>query len=289
MIRLLIIGILVLELLYFFIQSNNRYTKALSYISPEEYSIKKLLPIGLLFMERLKYSYTSNYDRQLYKKFYTLKGKEQANFYRMIHWAEKVVYFHLTLLLVLAFSLLIPMDALFIIFSFILLILSIMMKDKELDIKIEKNHSLIKIEFAEFINQLSLLVGAGLTVTGAWKKIAEKNDEKHPLYYGVIKVQKSLNKGVSFNHALETFAMDYQTKEISRFVSVLIQNYIKGSDNIVITLDQQANEALESRKRETMIIGERANTKLLFPMMLILIAIFIMLSIPAMLMFSEMI
>jgi tight adherence protein C len=285
----MIISILVLELLYFFIQSKNRYTKALSYIKKEEYSIKKLLPIGLLFMETINYSYTSNYDRQLYKKFYTLKGKEQANFYRMIHWAEKVVYFQLTLLLVLGFSLFIPVDAIFIVFTFVLLILSIMMKDKELDLKIEKNNSLIKIEFAEFINQLSLLVGAGLTVTSAWAKIAERNDEKHPLYHGVMKVQKSLNKGVSFNHALETFAMDYQTKEISRFVSVLIQNYIKGSDNIVITLDQQANEALESRKREAMIIGERANTKLLFPMMLILIAIFIMLSIPAMLMFAEMV
>lgn len=289
MITIVIMLLLILELLYLFIRSKNRYTKALSYINKEEYSIKKLLPIGLLFMERTKYTYTSKYDRQLYKKFYSLKGKEQANFYRMIHWAEKIVYLHITLLVLLVFTLLTPIDATFTIFSIVLLILSVMMKDKELDAKLEKNNSLIKIEFAEFINQLSLLVGAGLTVTGAWKKIAEKNDEKHPLYRGVMKVQKSLNKGVSFNHALETFAMDYQTKEISRFVSVLIQNYIKGNDNIVMTLDQQANEALESRKREVMIIGERANTKLLFPMMLILIAIFIMLSIPAMLMFSEMI
>lgn len=289
MITTIILSILILELVYLFMRSKNRYTKALSYINKEEYSIKKLLPIGLLFMEKIKYSYTSKYDRQLYKKFYSLRGKEQANFYRMIHWAEKIVYLHITLLVVLVFMLLMPIDTTFIIFSIVLLILSVMMKDKELDAKLEKNNSLIKIEFAEFINQLSLLVGAGLTVTGAWEKIAEKNDEKHPLYRGVTKVQKSLNKGVSFNHALETFAMDYQTKEISRFVSVLIQNYIKGNDNIVITLDQQANEALESRKREAMIIGERANTKLLFPMMLILIAVFIMLSIPAMLMFSEMI
>lgn len=289
MIRLFFIFVLISEVLFLLIKSKNRYTKALSYIEQEEYSIKKLLPIGLLFMELTNYTYTSHYDRQLFKKFYILKGKEQANFYRIVHWAEKVVYLHLTLLLVLGFSLFIPIDILFSIFAFVLLMLSVMMKDKELDIRLEKNNSLVKIEFAEFINQLSLLVGAGLTVTGAWAKIAEKNDKNHPLYRGVMKVQKSLDKGVSFNHALETFAMDYQTKEVSRFVSVLIQNYIKGNDNIVITLDQQANEALENRKREAMIIGERANTKLLFPMMLILIAIFIMLSIPAMLMFSEMI
>jgi len=289
MIRLLITVLLFIELVYLYIRSKNRYKKALSYIDKKEYSIKKLLPIGLYFMEKTKYSYTSNYDRQLYRKFYTIKGKEQANFYRLIHWAEKVVYLHLTLLLVLSFSLMLTIDGTFILFALVLLVLSIIMKDKELEVKLEKNNSLVKIEFAEFINQLSLLVGAGLTVTGAWEKIAKKNDESHPLYRGVMKVQKSLDKGVAFNHALETFAMDYQTKEISRFVSVLIQNYIKGNDNIVITLDQQANEALEGRKREAMIIGERANTKLLFPMMLILIAIFIMLSIPAMLMFSEMI
>jgi len=286
---IIILALLMLEMMYFFILSKNRYSKALSYIDKKEYSIKALLPIGLLFMEKIKYPYTSNYDRELYKKFYALKGKEQANFYRMIHWAEKIVYLHLTLLLVLVFSLGVPIDATYIFFAGVLIVLSVIVKDKELDAKLEKNNTLIKIEFAEFINQLSLLVGAGLTVTGAWAKIAEKNDEKHPLYRGVVKVQNSLEKGVSFNQALEAFAMAYQTKEISRFVSVLIQNYIKGNENIVMTLDQQANEALESRKREAMIIGERANTKLLFPMMLILIAIFIMLSIPAMLMFSEMI
>lgn len=284
-----ILVILIVELLYFFIKSRGRYTKALTYVDHKEYSIKKLLPVGLLIMEKVNYSYTSNYDRKLFKKFYYLKGREKANFYRMIHWAEKIVYIHLTLLIIIVFSLSIPIDVTVTIFSLILLILSGVMKDKELENKLEKNNSLIKIEFAEFINQLSLLVGAGLTVTAAWEKIAVKNDEKHPLYRGVMKVQNSLDKGISFNNALETFAMDYQTKEISRFVSVLIQNYIKGSENIVMTLDQQANEALENRKREALIIGERANTKLLFPMMLILIAIFIMLSIPAMLMFSEMI
>jgi len=284
-----ILVVLAIELIYLFIRSKDRYSQALKHIDPKEYSIKKFLPIGLYVMEKIKYGYTSAYDRKLYKKFHRLKGREKANFYRMVHWAEKVVYIHLTLFLLITLSIFIPVDGLFLLFSVVLLILSVFMKDKELDAKLEKNDSMVKIEFAEFINQLSLLVGAGLTVTAAWRKISEKSDEKHPLYRGIIKIQKSLEQGVSFNSALENFALDYQKKEISRFVSVLIQNYVKGSENIVLTLDQQANEALESRKREAIIIGERANTKLLFPMMLILIAVFIMLSIPALLMFSEMI
>lgn len=284
-----ILGILILEVVFLFVESRGKYTKALTYIHQKEYSIKKLLPIGLIFMENIHYSYTSTYDRKIYKKFNRLKGKEQANFYRMIHWAEKVVYLHITLIIIIVFSLFVTIDFLFLLFSLVLVIASIIMKDKELDSKIEKKNTLLKIEFSEFINQLSLLVGAGLTVTAAWKKVAEKNDEKNQFYQGVMKVQKSLNQGVSFASALETFALNYQSREVSRFVSVLIQNYLKGNENIVVTLDQQANEALESRKREMMVIGERANTRLLFPMMLILIAIFIMLSIPAILMFSEMI
>jgi tight adherence protein C len=180
-------------------------------------------------------------------------------------------------------------DIVFFVFAIAILFASLVVKDKELDKKIEEKYFIIRIEFAEFLNKLSLLVGAGLTITAAWEKIATNCDENHPFYKGVVRVERAVKNGKSFVSQLEEFQLEYQTREISRFISILIQNYIKGSDNIVLILDQLSNEALEARKREIRIIAERTNSKLLFPMMITLIAIFIMLAIPAILMMKSMV
>lgn len=285
----ILLFLLIIEMVILYIKSNGLYTKALNEIDKRDYPIKGILPIGLYFMEMIKYSYSSSYDKKLYKKFYKLKGKEKANFYRIIHLAEKVVYLHISLLIVFIFGIYMEKDIVFFIFAISVLFASVIVKDKELDKEIEEKYFVIRIEFAEFLNKLSLLVGAGLTITAAWRKIADDCDENHPFYKGVVRVERAVENGKSFTSQLEEFQLEYQTREISRFVSILIQNYIKGSDNIVIILDQLSNEALDARKREVRIIAERTNSRLLFPMMITLIAIFIMLAIPAILMMKSMV
>jgi len=281
--------ILIVEMCLLYLKSKNIYTDALKEIDSKEYSIKKLLPIGLYFIELIKYPYKTNYDRKLYKKMYRLKGKEKANFYRIIHIAEKVIYVHIGLLIVFLFGNIMEKDIIYIFFSIFILIMSFIGKDRELDKKIEERYFIVKIEFTEFLNKLSLLVGAGLTVRAAWKRIANNSDENNIFYKGIIRVEKAVENGKSFNSQLEEFQLEYQIREISRFVSILIQNNLKGSENIVIILDQLSQDVLESRKREVKIIAERANSKLLFPMMITLVAILIMLAIPAVLMMISMI
>ncbi len=287
MIYLLIMLIVEMSVLY--LKSKDIYNDALKEIDNKEYSIKKLLPMGLYFIEFIKYSYKTSYDRKLYKKMYRLKGKEKANFYRIIHIAEKVIYIHIGLFIVFLFGNIMEKDIFYMLFSIFILIISFIGKDRELDKKIEEKYFIIRIEFAEFLNKLSLLVGAGLTVRAAWKKIANSSDENNIFYKGIIRVEKAVENGKSFNSQLEEFQLEYQTREISRFVSILIQNNLKGNENIVIILDQLSQDVLESRKREVKIIAERANSKLLFPMMITLIAILIMLAIPAILMMKSMI
>jgi len=287
MIYLLIMLIVEMSVLY--LKSKDIYNDALKEIDNKEYSIKKLLPMGLYFTEFIKYSYKTSYDRKLYKKMYRLKGKEKANFYRIIHIAEKVIYIHIGLFIVFLFGNIMEKDIFYMLFSIFILIISFIGKDRELDKKIEEKYFIIRIEFAEFLNKLSLLVGAGLTVRAAWKKIANSSDENNIFYKGIIRVEKAVENGKSFNSQLEEFQLEYQTREISRFVSILIQNNLKGNENIVIILDQLSQDVLESRKREVKIIAERANSKLLFPMMITLIAILIMLAIPAILMMKSMI
>lgn len=286
---LILVSLFIVEFIFMFIKSKNLYTNALSEIDKNEYPLKKLLPVGLYFMELINYSYKNSYDRNLYKKYYRLKGKEKANFFKIIHWGQKVLYIHIAFLIILFLGLSMKKDLNYLCISIVFLLISIIGKDLELNKEIKKKYVHMKIDFAEFINKLSLLVGAGLTITAAWRKIIENNNSDSEFYNEIKKVQLEVDNGKSFNNSLENLAMRCQSREISRFVSVLVQNYLKGNENIVMILDQLSNDVLESRKREAKLAGEKINSKLIFPMIINLIAIFIMLSIPAILMISSLI
>ena len=51
-------------------------------------------------------------------------------------------------------------------------------------------------------------------------------------------------------------------------------------------LEEEAGKAQEIRRQQARILGEQASTKLLFPMILMLLVVFILLMVPAWLTFS---
>ena len=72
------------------------------------------------------------------------------------------------------------------------------------------------------------------------------------------------------------------TKEISKFTSIVLQNINKGSSDMVFMLQQLSYECWVERKLSAKQKGEEASSKLLFPMMLMLLAVFTVVLVPAM-------
>lgn len=284
---MIVLFILVFEIVIMFLLSKNKYTLVLDKVSSKEYSIKRLLPIGFLIIDSLHYSFISKYDHQLHKKMMFLKGKNKALFYRKVHWAEKIVYLHLSLLLVVLFITLNGLSFTGIFYGVLLILISIFLKDWELDQKIKTLRRLINKDFIHFIDRLSLLVGTGLTLPRAWQLAIPKGSETSYFYKKALELSEKVHRGISFNEALESFSMDFRSKEISRFTSILIQNYLKGSEDIARVLNEQSLYLLENQKRQVKMASERANNQLLIPMIFILIGILIILSIPALLMLKN--
>ena len=65
------------------------------------------------------------------------------------------------------------------------------------------------------------------------------------------------------------------------FATLLVQNLRKGNREILDMLERESQEAFENRKRRAKILGEQAGTKLLAPMMLMLVIVFVILLYPA--------
>lgn len=153
---------------------------------------------------------------------------------------------------------------------------------------------LLESEYPEVVSKIALLVGAGMTLQGALRKIAftyEEKRKKHlvekmPAYEELLTVCRELENGMGEGAAYERFGNRCESADYRKLGNMLSQNLRKGSCGIVTLLEQEAERAFEERKAAAKRYGEEAGTKLLFPMMLMLGLVMVVLMVPAVLAFQ---
>jgi len=166
------------------------------------------------------------------------------------------------------------------------IILSIL-KDKELDSKIEEREQKLRQDFPEFVNKLVLLVNAGMTVSRAWEKIALENQKSSPLYQEVKKAYIDMKNGKTDLYAIEQFGRSCNIKEIMKFSSILSAAVKKGGHEMLPILIQQSSESWSLRKSAAQELGARANVKMMLPMVMLLVAIILVVGAPAVMMMNQ--
>jgi hypothetical protein len=90
-----------------------------------------------------------------------------------------------------------------------------------------------------------------------------------------------LKLGVSEGTAYEQYGRRIGLIPYVKFSSLIAQNLKKGNKGFTELLRQEALEAFEERKELAKRLGEEAGTKLLAPMMLMLLLVFLIILIPA--------
>lgn len=284
-----IIIVFILSLIVFvslFFLSKGKYDEYIEPLDKEKYGLKNFLPIGFYVLDKFDYKYTSKYDRKLYMKISELNEIKYAHFYMQVHWANRITMFVLSLLIVSLIGLSVGPDPAYIFFALIMVVVFTIIGDLDLDKEIKKRRMDIQIDFPDFINKLALLINAGMTVGRAWEKIVEDNKKDTPLYKELYITQFDIQGGKSEAQAYEDFARRCRTPEITKFIAVILQNLKKGNEELVAILKLQANESWEMRKNVAKKLGEEASAKLLFPMMIMFLAILIIVIIPAILAIS---
>ena len=162
--------------------------------------------------------------------------------------------------------------------------------DQELDKKMKEHDTQMMVDYPELINKFVLLLSAGMTVNGAWGKIAkeyqnkvsENKCEKRFAYEEWSLTWNEKNNGVTETKALEHFGQRSKLLPYMKFSSLLAQNLRKGSKGLLELLEYEAIDAFENRKQMTKRLAEEAGTKLLGPMMAMLFLVLIIIMVPAM-------
>ena len=102
----------------------------------------------------------------------------------------------------------------------------------------------------------------------------------------MVRTCAEMNTGVPERSAYERFARRCDTKEYLKLASLLSQNVKKGTTDILKLLEQESQSAFEQHKNLAKKKGEEAGTKLLFPMILMLMTVMAMLMFPAIVSFQ---
>lgn len=166
--------------------------------------------------------------------------------------------------------------------------------DKELDKKLKQRKEQMLIDYPEIINKFTLLINAGMTTKQAWLKIADdyerlvshkyhgdKRVKRRHAYDEMLLSARELRLGMSEIQVYEQFGRRTGLIQYIKFSMLLNQNLKKGNRSLTQQLIYEADEAFAERKELAIRLGETAGTKLLGPMLLMLLVVLLMIMIPA--------
>lgn len=150
------------------------------------------------------------------------------------------------------------------------------------------------LDYPGLVTRMALLLGAGMTVRRAFGKIALDHKRKKTkggmryAYEEMLTSYYEMESGVREEQAYENFGRRCGHPKYRTLATLLIQDLKKGDQRLLDTLEREAAEAFEERKRYARVQGEAAATKLLIPMVLMLLIVLVILLVPACMSFYQM-
>lgn len=274
---IMFIGIIVLAVWLFIYITNLKYANIFDQLDSSEFRLNELYFMGYGVLEKLKYDYYSKNNRELKKNLSVLYDEKFADYYLRVVRSQQVTFF--LLLLVFAFIMYgftaeIGMLGMMIGVA-ILLAFHAGGAPKR---KIEERSDELMSEFSEVVSKLALLTDAGMILKEAWEEIAYS--EEGTIYNEMKRAVEDMKNGVSEIDAISSFGQRCMVPEIKKFTSTLVQGLSKGNKELSVMLSKQSAEVWDIKRQIVRRKGEKAQSKLLIPMILMFIGILVMIMIP---------
>lgn len=177
----------------------------------------------------------------------------------------------------------------------IALMLLYALKKREQESERKKKKEVYEYEYPDMVNQLGVLLGAGMTTRQAWIRMAKQYQEKknlevfeeNPLYEVIVQMAHRLADGETEREAYEKFSEEIDVPVYRRLMRSLIVNLEKGTAGICAYLDNEEKQAYEIRILNAKKLGEEASTKMLVPLILQMLLVMAVVLAPAMMGFMK--
>lgn len=154
----------------------------------------------------------------------------------------------------------------------------------------KKRQEAYKKEYAQIVSKFTMLLSAGISVRNAWERIVllylKKSVEESPIMEEMNWAYRELQKGRSELEVYELFGTRVGVVSYKKLMALFISDKKRGSVRLLDAMNQEMLEAWEDQKRSAKQQGEKLGTKLLIPMMGMLLVVFLMILVPAFLSFQ---
>ena len=161
-------------------------------------------------------------------------------------------------------------------------------KKREDEQRQQKYERKMQLAYPDIVNRLSLYMGAGISIRHAWERIIRGYEKQRQMtgnsedaYEQMKLALRQMQNGVAETVAYEKFGMDCRLSSYLKLGTLLSQNLRLGTGNLAEMLKAEAKDAFEDRKALARKIGEECESRLLLPMLLMLLSILIMIMYPA--------
>ena len=152
----------------------------------------------------------------------------------------------------------------------------------------QKYERKMQLAYPDIVNRLSLYMGAGISIRHAWERIIRGYEKQRQMtgnsedaYEQMELALRQMQNGVAETVAYEQFGVDCRLSSYLKLGTLLSQNLRLGTGNLAEMLKAEAKDAFEDRKALARKIGEECESRLLLPMLLMLLSILIMIMYPA--------
>lgn len=174
-------------------------------------------------------------------------------------------------------------------FLAVLIIILFGLREKQMESQKQKEKKKeMLVDYPEIISQFTMLMGAGMTAKKVWEKVAEdykvqkrETGKTRAAYEEIVFTWQEMQSGVPEMECYERFAKRCELLPYMKMGVLLAQNLRKGSKGLSEMLSLEAVQAMEERKARARKLGEEAGTKLLIPMVIMLIVVFAIVIVPA--------
>ena len=145
---------------------------------------------------------------------------------------------------------------------------------------VNKRAEEIEREFPQVVSKLALLTVAGMEVNQAWK-LASKSGHG-TLYTEMNRVNIDFDNNVPPVEAYSKFITRCNNNYTTKLATAIIQNMSKGNSEIVELFKSLNSESWMEHKHNARRMGEKIQSKLMIPTMLMFLGIIILIIVPVM-------
>ncbi|MBT9776155.1 hypothetical protein GPL15_06500 [Clostridium sp. MCC353] len=153
----------------------------------------------------------------------------------------------------------------------------------------KRKRSQMMLDYSEIVSKLMIFIGAGMTVSLAWERIAldyekmkaaGRKDTRYA-YEELCAAYYQVKSGIPEGKAYRDFGRRTGLGCYLKLSGLLEKNRKTGLKNLKVLLDAEMEDAFEQRKNLAKKLGEEAGTKLLLPLFMMLGVVMVMIMVPA--------